>query len=334
VIAERRAGEFNDHGFGSSSVEAVAAALSHDIGGCGDCDPGETGEPCPVSHFYPVAESALRGLSCVLRPPAAPECEEDVLVASPTPPRGEAAVTGEVVAGALPGCRVLLVGELNPLGADPRLALYHLPRHSSGNRLRCIMGITDLEYYHQLDKANLCDGRWSAKVARERLAALVDARAPGGVVVLLGARVRGAALRFVEGRCGVRFDRDFFSVLDVWSGSQRRVFAFLPHPSGLCRLWNEPGAVTRARRLLAESAPWVAWGTREGVVPPAREEPAVGCGAGVLARPAPAEGVCCSCGYGGSEAGDCPSREDGTHCDHWQDGPDEGEGSLPPAIRP
>lgn len=81
----RRAGEFNDHGFGVAAVEAVAAALSHDLGGCGYCDPGETGESCPVDHHYPAAESALRGLSCVLTPPASPSREENIVAGVPTP---------------------------------------------------------------------------------------------------------------------------------------------------------------------------------------------------------------------------------------------------------
>jgi hypothetical protein len=39
-------------------------------------------------------------------------------------------------------------------------------------------------------------------------------------------------------------------------------------------------------------------------------------------RPAVA-GKCCSCGYDGEDETPCPKREDGTHCDHWWDGPDE-----------
>jgi hypothetical protein len=189
-------------------------------------------------------------------------------------------VTGEAVAGALPVCKVLLVGELNPHGADPRLVLYHLPRHSSGNRLRLILGLTDLEYHRLLDRVNLCDGRWSAGAARERLTALVDARAPGGVVVLLGARVRATARRLVRDTFGVDFKMDFFSVVDAWSGPRHRRLVYLPHPSGLNRLWNEPGSVTRARRLLAEVAPWVHWGACADELPPPRpargEVPGVG----------------------------------------------------------
>lgn len=34
-------------------------------------------------------------------------------------------------------------------------------------------------------------------------------------------------------------------------------------------------------------------------------------------------GRCCSCGYDGEEDMPCPKREDGTHCDHRRDGPND-----------
>ena len=155
------------------------------------------------------------------------------------------------------------MGEVNPLGSDPRHALYHLPRTSSGNRLRCILGLTDLEYHQLLDKVNLCEGQWSARQAPAHLAELVLSRR--GVIVLLGARVRDAAQRMsrlasssLDLQAAVP-DREveFFSRVTLGSGV---VLACLPHPSGLCRLWNEPGAAARARALLREVAPQVPWG--------------------------------------------------------------------------
>jgi hypothetical protein len=187
--------------------------------------------------------------------------------------------TAETEAPAAPSPRILLVGELNPFGADPCHALYHLPRRSSGNRLRCLLGLTDLEYHRLLDKANLCDGQWSSGKARERLGTLLDSRGPGGVVVLLGARVRGVARRVAREKYGADLRLDSFSGLEVGEGELRRVLVSLPHPSGLCRAWNEPGSVTRARRLLTVLAPGVAWGTCEGELPPAkpgREPPDAG----------------------------------------------------------
>ena len=34
-------------------------------------------------------------------------------------------------------------------------------------------------------------------------------------------------------------------------------------------------------------------------------------------------GRCCSCGYSGAAESACTGRDDGVHCEHWQDGPDE-----------
>lgn len=60
---------------------------------------------------------------------------------------------------------LIIVGEVNPFGADPFFALYHLPRESSGNRLRVIWGLSD-HVYAGLTKVNLCTGRWSMPAAR------------------------------------------------------------------------------------------------------------------------------------------------------------------------
>jgi uracil-DNA glycosylase len=60
------------------------------------------------------------------------------------------------------------------------------------------------------------------------------------VVVLLGARVAQAfALKFTP-----------FSVVAACNPAQ---FVILPHPSGLSRAWNEPGAFDRARGVLREA---------------------------------------------------------------------------------
>jgi len=139
---------------------------------------------------------------------------------------------------------VLVVGELNPFGADPRLALYHLPRTSSGNHLRLIMGLSDADYL-RLARVNLCEGRWDAERARREAARLQSRAAPGSALVLLGARVASAF------RVPTPFRVSRADGVHVLS---------LPHPSGRCRTWNDPSAVGRARDLLRVVAPWVAWG--------------------------------------------------------------------------
>lgn len=138
---------------------------------------------------------------------------------------------------------LVFVGELNPYGADPSMALFHLPRHASGNRLREHLGLRDATY-HALHKVNLCIGRWSMRDARRRAAAITSEFSHA---ILLGAKVAAA------------FDNlGFFN----W----RRMCApmctliTLPHPSGLNRMWNEPGVRDRARQLLRDHLPEIPWG--------------------------------------------------------------------------
>jgi hypothetical protein len=150
--------------------------------------------------------------------------------------------------------RVILVGELNPFGTDPRLALYHLPRRSSGNRLRVILGLSDAEYA-RIPKANLCEGRWRARDAHDRARRLL-ADPETLVYVLLGKRVRDA-FRAVCGVAGLF--ADFSTYRD--SGNVAYTLVALPHPSGLCRVWNDPGAAELARDLLRRVAPRVPWGS-------------------------------------------------------------------------
>lgn len=138
---------------------------------------------------------------------------------------------------------VAIVGELNPYGADPRYALYHEPRNASGDRLRRILGLS-VRSYVPLAKYNLCVGDWMTVAARARAADVMRAHR---VIVALGAKVRAA---FMYWRGG------------LWTGqsapfvasSGDHTFVVLPHPSGLCRAWNEPGVVERARELVKKYA--------------------------------------------------------------------------------
>ena len=133
------------------------------------------------------------------------------------------------------GERVLLVGESNPYGADPRLALYPSPPGCAGARLCGILLMTGREYLQTFDRTNLLEGsRWSAPWARESANALSVGNRRR-YRVLLGARVAAAhgvpfAPYTFRGPCG------------HW--------LILPHPSGRSRLWCEPGAAERARRLV------------------------------------------------------------------------------------
>jgi len=132
--------------------------------------------------------------------------------------------------------RVLFVGESNPYGIDQRFALYHLPRHASGNRLREHLGLTDVQYA-RIDKVNLCKGDWSllaARVEAKRLLGLGQYE----VFVLLGRKVRAAFEGPAPFSAWYRLNEIGWDLIG------------LPHPSGLNRQWNEPGARERARSLV------------------------------------------------------------------------------------
>ena len=142
---------------------------------------------------------------------------------------------------------VLAVGEINPFGSRPDMALWCEPRESSGNRLRRIMGLTDEQYVATVARVNLCDGpRWDKKSARERFWDGVDFDRYA-LVVLLGQKVRAAVMGP--------------PIFQVARGVGNCHFTSIPHPSGRCRMWNDPGVVALARAALQRGAPGVPWGT-------------------------------------------------------------------------
>ena len=139
--------------------------------------------------------------------------------------------------------RLVFVGESNPYG-DEGFALYYLPRHASGNRLREHLGLTD-DDYEAIARVNLCPGKWSMPVARERAAKL---RAEYDVVVCLGAKVRAA------------FNGPPPFTIAAMTEFRDKLVVSLPHPSGLNRAWDDPLARTRARALMWGVAPSIRWG--------------------------------------------------------------------------
>ena len=130
----------------------------------------------------------------------------------------------------------LLVGELNPHGADPAFALYPKPDHAAGGRL-CydILGMLGAEYLRTFDRVNLCTGKWDLASARAEALRLMQSRS-GSPIILLGARVCRACL----------YDFEPFTHHKCINGP----LVILPHPSSRCRLWNEVGAIQRARELV------------------------------------------------------------------------------------
>lgn len=138
---------------------------------------------------------------------------------------------------------IVLVGELNPYGTDPRYAFYDLPVRASGYLLRTKVMRVRRTTYHRFKKYNLCAGVWSAPTARTASSKIIieHMAGDGALFILLGKKV-------AEAFGGIEFFERKGHIL------------CLPHPSGLNRMWMEPGAFDRAQRVLQEAAPHISWG--------------------------------------------------------------------------
>lgn len=127
--------------------------------------------------------------------------------------------------------RPVLIGMNNPHSARPEAALLPHPRGVAGWRLwrmvSDVSGIGRADYVRMTDRRNLLDSRdWDPVAARPRAAALWD-ELQGRRVVVLGGSVRAALWLSSTTPASWRTDRGV-----DW--------AYLPHPSGLCRDYNDP----------------------------------------------------------------------------------------------
>lgn len=151
----------------------------------------------------------------------------------------------------------IIVGEVNPYGSTGANALLDEPRGSSGWRLRVILGLTT-DHYLALRRYNLCTERWSLAAARKRADEIRQTH-PDRVLVLLGVKV-AAAFGLQDGHpfsaVGESY-RDHYSTREAvaMEVGERPTYVLLPHPSGLNRAWNEPGALERARALVRLHCP-------------------------------------------------------------------------------
>lgn len=145
----------------------------------------------------------------------------------------------------------LLVGECNPWQGDEESAMYFAlhpdPPHASGGRL-CyfVMGLDERTYLRSFDRTDLCFPKWSLPAARKKAAALVSERTRDDVIVLCGAKVAAAFGLTSEPFAIRRFPTEFDAL-------SLPTLVTLPHPSGLCRTWHQPGAVDKARAILRET---------------------------------------------------------------------------------
>lgn len=149
----------------------------------------------------------------------------------------------------------LLVGESNPYQVDPRLAqrfaLYPDPLGCAGWRLcHKVMQLDQADYLARFDRVNLCNGKWSVHEARRRADDLSRGSDSERTYVLFGAKVSSVF--------GWLLNREDFKPFTrheetAYVYERPRSYVILPHPGGLSRAWNEPGAFERARRVLREA---------------------------------------------------------------------------------
>lgn len=133
----------------------------------------------------------------------------------------------------------LLVGELNPYGGETRHALFPYPKGSAGHNLcNKVLGLTRREYLKRFDRVNLCSGKWGNYAAQQAALTIKWSEPNPRNVVLLGVRVARA------------FGYDYPPFTSMLAKGKN--FLILPHPSGLCRIWNERGSYARAQKFLRE----------------------------------------------------------------------------------
>ena len=96
------------------------------------------------------------------------------------------------------------------------------------------LGMSMTEYLQVFDRVNLCGGPWHWDEARATAAALL--RSDRKVLVLLGRKVSES------------FGVDVRAPAIAEVGGKKLLIA--PHPSGRCRLWNEPGMEDEVQMML------------------------------------------------------------------------------------
>lgn len=145
--------------------------------------------------------------------------------------------------------RVLFIGMNNPLSTNHEYALYPAPERCTGWRVWRMLTehaeahgfdpIWKAEYVRNIERTNLVIGDWSVRAAREgwtRLRMERDDLSGYGAVLLLGAEVQ----RVVLGN--TRYP--------ILGQADVRKFWCIPHPSGLNRMYNDPGVREEAGEIL------------------------------------------------------------------------------------
>lgn len=131
--------------------------------------------------------------------------------------------------------RVWLIGENNPYGSAPEFVLYPAPRGCTGERLCRALELDPDEYLETFERRNLLAVlKWSVHVAREAAARILSEAGAGDALVLLGGKVTAAF--------GLKFEP-----LTTQTTATGHTALISPHPSGLSRVWNQPGMAAKVR---------------------------------------------------------------------------------------
>lgn len=130
----------------------------------------------------------------------------------------------------------LIVGESNPYGSDSYFAMYPAPQGSAGQRLcELVLQLQPARYLRVFERQNLLSvPKWSVVRARGAAQVILDVD-PDRALVLCGSKVQAA-----------------FGMSDHEVPSRVGNRVLIPHPSGLCRRWNEPGLREECRALVLE----------------------------------------------------------------------------------
>lgn len=155
--------------------------------------------------------------------------------------------------------KVLVVGEA---GVQP--VLHNMPPGGAGWRLQRILGLDSVAYL-ELDRENLCGETWSAPHARLRAHVLATGPSPYEVIIVLGARARGAFARALH--CEI----DEWQMHRIRRGARRylSLIAIPPTEGPDCRAWADLSRAPRLRAELTNVAPGIPWGI---AVPPEPKE--------------------------------------------------------------
>jgi hypothetical protein len=148
--------------------------------------------------------------------------------------------------------RILLVGEDNPQSAYPEHALIDHPVNCAGWRLRAKIFGLRRDVYCALWRRNLCAAGWDSVEARCTTAALLNHSSPWSIIVCLGKKVCD--------KFGVEQWSFTEVVFDHKPGEVRFMLVGMPHPSGRCREWNDPGAAERVKAMMRKVSPFLPWG--------------------------------------------------------------------------